>query len=318
VACGPPSGHQLVAATWVRAGDGWICSRCHPPERPDDTRTICEICGGKGQCHPDHDVQLRRFGERLLRRTRSAAKQETIRAALAALPAVDVSTADVSRPSRVAQSWRPARTTTTRLGKEVTWGTPQADKAESDPDVVLMRNVFGLGVRVVAEGEPGGSIAMPPRTIDPYTAEAATVARRREANWGEGSRGRTASGCGAGTGNSASEQPDLAVLRAELAVRAAAREAAIAWREAAMRAQLEPVRSGGRIPFLRARPGFHVPVPNSGRGDRSDGPLDRESDRPCPSCGEPSRFPNGRCDPCWAATLRVVSMEVVVRKKGLR
>jgi hypothetical protein len=100
VACGPPSGHEPVATTWVRAGDGWICNRCHPPEPPDDTRTICEICGGKGQCRPDHDVQLRRFGERLLRQTRNAAKQEMIRAALAALPAVEVSAHDGSRLSR--------------------------------------------------------------------------------------------------------------------------------------------------------------------------------------------------------------------------
>jgi hypothetical protein len=89
VACGPPSGREPVAATWVRAGGGWTCSRCHPPAPTDDTRTICEICAGKGQCRPDHDVQLRRFGERLLRRTRNAAKKEAIRAALAALSAVE-------------------------------------------------------------------------------------------------------------------------------------------------------------------------------------------------------------------------------------
>jgi hypothetical protein len=123
---------------------------------------------------------------------------------------------------------------------------------------------------------------------------------------------------GARTGSSASERPDLAVLLAEPAVRAAAREAAIAWREAAMRAQLEPVPSGGRIPFLKARPGFHVSVPSSECGDRSDGPLDPESGRGCPSCGEPSRFPGGRCDPCFAAAHRVVPMDVLVRGKGRR
>src|SRR5262249_7145451 len=117
-ACGPSSGREPVAATWVRTGGGWVCTRCHPPAPTDDTRTICEICGGKGRRRPDHDVQLRRLGERLLRRTRSAAKQETIRAALAALPAVEVSAPDASRLSRVVQSWRPPRTTTTRLGKE--------------------------------------------------------------------------------------------------------------------------------------------------------------------------------------------------------
>jgi hypothetical protein len=100
-ACGPPPGRESVAPTWVRAGGGWTCTRCHPPTPPDDTRTICEICGGKGRCRPDHDVQLRRFGERLLRRTRNAAKQETIRAALAALPAVEVSAPDVFRLSRM-------------------------------------------------------------------------------------------------------------------------------------------------------------------------------------------------------------------------
>jgi hypothetical protein len=101
VACGASSGREPVAATWVRAGGGWACTRCHPPVPTDDTRIVCEICGGKGRCRPDHDVQLRRFGERLLRRTRSAAKQETIRAALAALPAVEVSAPDGSRLSRV-------------------------------------------------------------------------------------------------------------------------------------------------------------------------------------------------------------------------
>jgi len=100
-ACGPPSGCEPVEATWVRAGGGWTCTRCHPPVPTDDTRIICEICGGKGRCRPDHDVQLRRFGERLLRRTHNAAKQETIRAALAALPAVDVAAPDGSRLSRV-------------------------------------------------------------------------------------------------------------------------------------------------------------------------------------------------------------------------
>jgi hypothetical protein len=94
--CGPPSGREPVAATWVQAGGSWICTRCHPPQPTDDTRTICEICGGKRGCRPDHDVQLRRLGERLLRRTRNAAKQETIRAALAALPAVEES-ADLVR-----------------------------------------------------------------------------------------------------------------------------------------------------------------------------------------------------------------------------
>jgi hypothetical protein len=100
-ACGPLSGREPVAATWVRTGGGWICTRCHPPAPTDDTRAICETCGGKGRCRPDHDVQLRRFGERLLRRTRSAAKQETIRAALAALPPVEVCAPDVSRLSRM-------------------------------------------------------------------------------------------------------------------------------------------------------------------------------------------------------------------------
>jgi hypothetical protein len=114
------------------------------------------------------------------------------------------------------------------------------------------------------------------------------------------------------------ELKELLEAEDELAVRAAAREADIAWREAAMRAQFEQVRPGERIPFLKARPEFHASVPNSERGDRSDEPLDPESGRPCLSCGEPSRFPNGRCDPCWAATLRVVPMDVVVRKKGLR
>jgi hypothetical protein len=118
--------------------------------------------------------------------------------------------------------------------------------------------------------------------------------------------------------SSASEQPDLAVLRAELAVRAAARETAIAWRKAAMRAQLEQVRSGERIPLLKARPEFHVSVPNSECGDRSDGPLDPEGGCACPSCGEPSRFPGGRCDPCFGAALRVVPMDVLVRRKGRR
>jgi hypothetical protein len=112
------------------------------------------------------------------------------------------------------------------------------------------------------------------------------------------------------------ELKELLEAEDQLAVRAAARETVMAWREAAMRAQLEQVRSGERIPLLKARPEFHVSVPNSECGDRSDGPLDPEGGRACPSCGEPSRFPGGRCDPCFAAALRVVPTDVLVGRKG--
>ena len=75
-----------MAATWIRAGDGWVCSRCHPPVPPDD-REVCGVCQGKGRCRPDHTARLRQFGEAMLRRTRNAAMQAKIRAALAALEA---------------------------------------------------------------------------------------------------------------------------------------------------------------------------------------------------------------------------------------
>ena len=118
------------------------------------------------------------------------------------------------------------------------------------------------------------------------------------------------------TGSSASEQPDLAVLRAELAVRAAAREAAIAWREAAMRAQLESVRPGEPLSFLKARPEIHVT--SAPERCRSAGHVHLPPGRACPSCGEPSRVRGGRCDPCFAAALGVVPTDVLVKGKGQR
>ena len=99
---------------------------------------------------------------------------------------------------------------------------------------------------------------------------------------------------------------------------ATAREAAIAWRKAAMRAQLEHVPSGEKIPPLNARPGPHVPVPNCKRGCRPDRQLCRACGRACPSCGEPSRFPGGSCDPCFTAVLRVVPTDVVATRRGRR
>jgi len=79
-----PSGAESLPATWVRAGAGWVCSRCYPPV-PTNDRLVCAICGGKGACRPDHDDRLRQFGEQLFRRTRSQKKQEQIRTALVAL-----------------------------------------------------------------------------------------------------------------------------------------------------------------------------------------------------------------------------------------
>jgi len=98
---------------------------------------------------------------------------------------------------------------------------------------------------------------------------------------------------------------------------ATVREAAIAW-EAAMRAQFERVPPGQKIPALNARPGPHVPVPNCKRGCRPDGQLCRACGRACPSCGEPSRFPGGSCDPCFAAARRVVPTDVVAKRRGCR
>jgi hypothetical protein len=97
-----------------------------------------------------------------------------------------------------------------------------------------------------------------------------------------------------------------------------ARASAIAWRETAMRAQFERIPAGTKIPPLSARPGPHVPVLNCERGCRPDGPLCSECGRACPSCGEPSRYPGGRCDPCFAAALRVVPTDVLVTQKGRR
>ena len=77
----------------------------------------------------------------------------------------------------------------------------------------------------------------------------------------------------------------------ELAVRDAAREAAVAWREAAMRAQL---RLGEVIPLLKARPDT------------------------CYSCGESSRIRGARCDLCFAAAGRVMPLDVLVRTQRRR
>jgi hypothetical protein len=84
VACGPRPGRAPAAATWVRAGGGWVCSRCHPIP-PVDGREVCGVCQGKGRCRPDHNARLRQLGEAMLRRARSEAMQGKIRAALAAI-----------------------------------------------------------------------------------------------------------------------------------------------------------------------------------------------------------------------------------------
>jgi hypothetical protein len=118
-ACEPEG--ALAPPTWVRSGDGWVCSRCHPPVAPDD-RPVCEICGGKGACRPDHPQRLRQLGMQLLKKTRSARRQAEIRAALDALPVVDVPAPEPSRHAEVVHGWRPPRTTTTtRQGREITW-----------------------------------------------------------------------------------------------------------------------------------------------------------------------------------------------------
>jgi hypothetical protein len=85
VACGPMPGTELPPATWVRAGTGWACSRCHPPV-PPDPRAVCAICGGKGRCRPDHNDRLRAHAVRLLKKTKSEQRRRQIEAALAALP----------------------------------------------------------------------------------------------------------------------------------------------------------------------------------------------------------------------------------------
>ena len=71
----------------------------------------------------------------------------------------------------------------------------------------------------------------------------------------------------------------------------AAREAEIAWREAAMRAQRRP---GEVIPLLKARPDT------------------------CYSCGESSRIRGARCDLCFAAAGRVMPLDVLVRTQRRR
>ena len=67
------------------------------------------------------------------------------------------------------------------------------------------------------------------------------------------------------SGHTMTDSADVARLRSELARRDAARDSAIAWREAAMRAQLEQVPPGATIPGLSARPGPHVPAPGCQR-----------------------------------------------------
>jgi hypothetical protein len=73
VACGPPPGHAPVAATWVRAGDGWTCSRCHPAP-PVDLRPVCRYCRGKGACR-DHAAEARQREERRQQRAQRRAQK---------------------------------------------------------------------------------------------------------------------------------------------------------------------------------------------------------------------------------------------------
>jgi hypothetical protein len=72
-ACGPPPGHAPVAATWVRAGDGWACARCHPAP-PVDPRPVCRYCRGKGACR-DHAAEARQREERQRRRAQRRAEK---------------------------------------------------------------------------------------------------------------------------------------------------------------------------------------------------------------------------------------------------
>ena len=71
---------------------------------------------------------------------------------------------------------------------------------------------------------------------------------------------------------------------------------------------------GDKVPALKARRGPHVPVRSCERACRPDGSLCSDCGRACPSCGEPSRFPGGRCDSCFAAALRVVPTHVRLRR----
>ncbi len=99
--------------------------------------------------------------------------------------------------------------------------------------------------------------------------------------------------------------PDVGCLRVELALHVAAGEAAIRWRETAMRAQVARVAPGENLTALRARTG---PFPFRA--------CQRRGRALCESCGEPTRFAGGRCDPCFAAALRVVSTNALVTRKG--
>jgi hypothetical protein len=89
----------------------------YPPPAPisDDWRLVCPVCGGKGRCRPDHDLQLRRIGERMLRQTRSAKRRAQLEAALAQLPTEPAVAITPSRRSRAIKRWRPPKTTTSRL-----------------------------------------------------------------------------------------------------------------------------------------------------------------------------------------------------------
>ena len=62
-----------VAAAWIRAGDGWTCSRCHPAP-PVDPRPVCRYCRGKGACR-NHAAEARQREERQRRRAQHRAEK---------------------------------------------------------------------------------------------------------------------------------------------------------------------------------------------------------------------------------------------------
>jgi hypothetical protein len=117
---------------------------------------------------------------------------------------------------------------------------------------------------------------------------------------------------------SAGERAALSEHKAELLALLRAEADPVAWREAAMRTQLEGVAAGDKVPALHARRGPHVPVRGCERACRPDGRLCSDCGRACPSCGEPSRLPGGRCDSCFAAALRVVPTDVLLSRERRR
>jgi hypothetical protein len=125
----PPQGGFVPAWRRLRGGKPLVVLPServplptYPPPAPtsDDWRLVCPVCDGKGRCRDDHDLHLRRAGERLLRRTKSEKRRAQIEAALATLPPAPPPPPRKRRDPK--RAWKAPKTTTTRQGRERVWG----------------------------------------------------------------------------------------------------------------------------------------------------------------------------------------------------